>query len=242
MPNTRLSEEEVLERLKLCEDPAIVDEVYTFGQTLEKETIDQIRTVESKATSFAAYGAAIVTLLVSSSSIWSGLGNRWSAWIAVFAGVCGLLCTYFSVRAMSLKEFECISEDEWLKPECLSKIEMLKKYRILTIWGTISSHGRVQDDKAKNLQRAQVWLTGAVIYLVYLLLHVAFFRSFDDVLKANSWIALRQFVINNPLGIASWQNLLCSPGALSGLCGALILGLTLALLVWYSRRYSRRVA
>ncbi len=81
MSTSRLSEEEVRERLKLCEDPKIVDEIYSFGQTLQKETIDQIHILESKATSFAAYGAAVVTLLVSSSSIWSGLRNRWSAWI-----------------------------------------------------------------------------------------------------------------------------------------------------------------
>lgn len=236
MSTSRLSEDEVRERLKLCEDPEIVDEIYTFGQALEKETIDQIHTLESKATSFAAYGAAIVTLLVSSSSVWSGLGNRWSAWIAVFAGVCGLMCTYFSVRAMSLTEFECISEDEWLKRECLSKIEMLKRYRVLTIWGTIASHGKVQKDKAANLQRAQVWLTGAVIYLVYLLLHIAFVRSFLNSFESNFWVALRQCVIHNPLGIACWQNFLCSPGALSSLVGALVLGLTMALVFWYSRR------
>jgi hypothetical protein len=236
MSISTLSEEEVRERLKLCEDPEIVNEIYNFGQTLEKEVIDQIRTLESKATSFAAYGAAIVTLLVSSSSIWSGLGNRWSAWIAVFASVCGLMCTYFSVRAMSLKAFECISEDEWLKRECLSKIEMLKRYRILTIWGTIASHSRVQEDKAKQLQRAQVWLIGAVVYLVYLLLHIAFVRSFLDSFECNFWVALRQCVIHNPPGIACWQNLLCSPCALSGLVGALILGLTMILVFRYSRR------
>lgn len=236
MSASRLSEEEVRERLKLCEDPEIVDEIYNFGQTLEKETIDQIHILESKATSFAAYGAAIVTFLVSGSSVWSGLGNRWSAWIAVFAGVCGLMCTYFSVRAMSLREFECISEDEWLKRECLSRIETLKRYRILTIWGTISSHSRVQKDKAEKLQRAQVWLTGAVIYLVYLLLHVAFVRSFLDSFEGDLWVALRQCVIHNHLGIACWQNLLCSPGALSTLAGALVLGLTMVLIFWYSRR------
>jgi hypothetical protein len=137
---------------------------------------------------------------------------------------------------MSLKEFECISEDEWLKRECLSKIETLKRYRILTIWGTIASHGKVQEDKAAKLQRAQVWLTGAVIYLVYLLIHIALVRSLNDSLQDNSWIAFRQCMINNPLGIPCWQNLLCSPSPLIGLVGALVLGLTLVLIFRYSRR------
>jgi hypothetical protein len=233
IPSTsRLSEEEVRERLKLCEDPEIVNEIYGFGQTLGEEVIEQIKTLESKATLFAAYGAAIVTLLVSSSSIWTNVGNRWSAWIAVCAGLCGLMCTYFSIKAMSLKKFECISEDEWLKRECLSKIYTLKRYRILTMWGTIESHGTIQREKALELQRAQVWLMGGVVYLVYLLLHIAFVRSLSD----NFWITLRQFALCNPLRIPGWQNLLSSPGTLGGLICALVLGLTMTLVVWYSSR------
>ena len=70
-----LSEKEVRERLDRCSDPNIVDEIYTFGQILEKSAVDQINILESKAVSFAAYGAAIVTILVSSSAAWSNLGN-----------------------------------------------------------------------------------------------------------------------------------------------------------------------
>lgn len=96
--------------------------------------------------------------------------------------------------------------------------------------------GKVQEDKAVKLQCAQVWLTGAVIYLVYLLLHVALVRSFNNSVEENSWIALGQCVIRNPLWITCWQNLLSSPSVLSGLFGTLLLGLTMALIVWYSRR------
>jgi hypothetical protein len=221
MPDTRLSDEEVRKRLSLCHGNSdVVNELYDFGQTLGAEVIDRIRAVESKATSFAAYGAAIVTFLVTSVAIWSKLGNQWSPWISVCAGFCGLMCTYFSLRVLALRKYEWISEDEWLKTDCLSNLNILKQYRILTMWGVIHSHGKIQSQKARELQRAQIWLAGSVVYLVYLLLHVAFLRSFEN----SYWIPLWQHVVQGYLGIPSWEH-----------CGGygclLILGLTLALII-----------
>jgi len=218
---TRLSDDDVRTRLKVCEESSdVINELYNFGKIMSNEVIDRIRAVESKAVSFAAYGAAIATFLVSSVSIWLKLGNQWSPWISVFAGFCGLMCTYFSLRVLALREYEWISEDEWLKTECLSRLDTLKQYRILTMWGVIHDHGRIQSEKARELQRAQVWLTGSVIYLLYLLFHVAFLRGFDN----NFWIPLWQRMVQGHLRIPSWEH-----------CGGygciLILGLTLALIV-----------
>jgi hypothetical protein len=221
----RLSEGEVRERLRLCEDPEIVDELYDFGQDLLKEVNDRIRALESKAVSFAAYGAAIVTLLVSSSSTWSRLGNRGSAWISICAGVCGLMCTSFSIRVLSLREFEWTSEDEWLKTECLTKINTLKRYRILTMWGVIHSHGKNHEEKARDIQRAQIWLTGSVIFLLYLLVQVTLLVNLGD----KGWISWWK-AIKSPLSISRWQNLLSCPGTLEGLAWAFVLGLTLILI------------
>jgi hypothetical protein len=220
MSTTRLSEDEVRQRLSLCDGNAdVVNELYDFGHILGSEVNDRIRAVESKAVSFAAYGAAIVTLLVSSISIWSKLGNQWSPWISACAGFCGLMCTYFSLRVLALRQYEWISEDEWLKSECFSKLNTLKQYRVLTMWGTIHSHGRVQSEKASELQRAQIWLAGSVVYLVYLLFHVVFL-SFET----NFWIPFWQRMVQGHLGIPSWEH-----------CGGygclLILGLTLGLII-----------
>jgi hypothetical protein len=122
-----------------------------------------------------------------------------------------------------------------LKTECLTKLHTLKRYRILTLWGTIRSHGKVQREKAVELQRAQVWLMGSVTFLFYLLLHVAFVRS----LSGDFWIALGQSSVHNPLGIPGWQNLLNSSGLLGGLACGSVLGLTLALVGRYSIRCGR---
>ena len=219
---TRLSEAEVRDRLNLCGDnQQVVDELYEFGKALGSEVTDRIRAVESKAISFAAYGAALVTLLVSSASLWSKVGNQWPSWISVCAGFCGLMCTVFSLRVLMLREYEWTSEDEWLRPECLTEINILKRYRILTMWGIVHSHGRVQSEKARELQRAEVWLEGAVIFLLYLLLQIAIILSPDN----GFWVPLWQRVIQGHLGISVWQNYY-------GWARALILGLTWVLIGW----------
>jgi hypothetical protein len=219
----QLTEEEVRERLGLTNDPVIIDDLYNFGQKLEKSAIEHIQIVESKAISFAAYGAAIVTLLVSSSSSWARLGNQWTLWIAFCAGASAVICTYFSIQALLLKQFDYISQDEWLNAECLSDIDKLKRYRILTLWGTIDSHDKIHSTKATALQHAEVWLAGSVIFLVYLLLHIACVR-----------IGLWQSMVKDFAGIPGWQVLTSSTSA--GLLCGLVLGLTFIVLIFSRSR------
>ncbi len=177
--NPRLSEEEVRERLKSCKDLQVVNEVYSFGQSMVKEIIDSIRVVESKAVSFAAYGAAIVTLLVSSSATWSKLGNQYTLWIGACAGLSALICTVFSVKAITLKEHESVSQDEWLKTEVLTDEVTIKRYRILVIWGTMQSRISLQEEKVRHLFKAQFWLKVSVAFLVVLLFHIAQLYTFE---------------------------------------------------------------
>jgi hypothetical protein len=222
MHTPTLTEAEVEERLNLCvENAAVVDELYEFGKILSDQVIDRIRAVESKATSFAAYGAAIATFLVTSVLIWSKLGNQWSPWISFCAGICGLTCTVFALRALWLRAYEWISEDEWMHKDCLSKIDTLKRYRIFTMWGVIHSHSCIQSKKARELERAQIWLVAAVVCLLYLLLHIAFVVNLDN----DFWIPAWQRMVQGHLGIPAWQS--CGGWA----CG-LILGLTLAFTLW----------
>jgi hypothetical protein len=184
-----------------------------------QEIDGRIRAIESKAISFAAYGAAIVTLLVSSLATWSGLGNHCSVWIAVCAGICGLACTFFSVRVLLLRKFPWHSEDDWLKTECFSSIFKLKRYRILTTWAIIHSHNEHHEVKATYMGHAQVWLTGSVIFLIYLLVQVALLVNFPHVLRV--WIG---------------ESFLGSSGIWGGAGCALILGMTFILLFWRSTK------
>jgi hypothetical protein len=234
--STDLLEEQVRIRLQACEDKDVVEELYTFGQGLAHETEESIRGVESKATSFAAYGAAIVTLLVSSSATWSNLGNRYTLWIGFCAGIMGLLCTYLSISAMSLKEYETISQDEWLKTECFSRIEKLKRYRILTLWGMIASHGRVQRAKVAKIRRAEIWLTASVSCLVYLLLQVTLIRAFESSVWVSLWKSLVYPVVHYESRIPGGQYFLSRASI-----GSLITLLPLGLIALIALRRSRRI-
>jgi hypothetical protein len=207
-------------RLQLCEEPEIVDELYDFGQGLLKDINERIRGLESKAISFAAYGAAIITLLISSSAIWLKLGNDHSALISVCGGICGFECTYFSIRVLLLREFERYSDEDWLKTEFLTNIYDLKRYRILTFWYILQSHKSNHAEKVRNMASAQVWLTGAVIFLLYLLLQIAFVS------------------VKNPIGNWVRENLAASASIGGGLWSGLwllLLGLTLILVYRRSR-------
>jgi hypothetical protein len=90
----RLTEVEVRKRLALCKQTEVIDEVYTFGQMLFNEAITNFRGLDTKAGTLAAYGAAIVTLLVSSSSTWLRLGNRWTAVFGLLAGLTAFLAVH----------------------------------------------------------------------------------------------------------------------------------------------------
>jgi len=187
----RLLDEQVRERLTLCKSDEIVDELYTYGQTLIGEALERIRSIESKAVSFAAYGSAIVTILVATSKSWSKLGNQWSPWIAFCASLCALACTCLCVRALSLRQYEVTSQDEWLDKDCLAKsIQFLKRYRILTMWGLLDSYTVAQEQKAAKLQRAETWLAASVGYLVFLLFQLAFILASSD----GHWLSFWQGV------------------------------------------------
>jgi hypothetical protein len=230
--NYRLTEDQVRERLHLCESPEIVDELYTYGQTLAAENLERIRSIESKAVSFAAYGSAIVTILVSSSKSWAQLGNQWSPWLAFYAALCGLVCTCLCVSALSLRKYEVTSEDEWLEPECLSKtIYFLKRYRILTTWGLLDAYIAAQKQKAKKLQSAQVWLTGSVGYLSLILFQLALLHASGNT----HWFEPWQRAVHYDLWSSWWKNLVCGAGTLGDRYGALLLGLPLLLVYRGSR-------
>jgi hypothetical protein len=232
-PSTRLSEEQVRERLVLCENAEVLDEIYEFGIGLSKEINDQIKSIESKAISIAAYGAAIASLLVTSSSTWIKLGTQQVLSAAVCAALCGGICTAFAVRVLKLQSFDTISEDEWLKAECFANIERLKKYRVLTLWGVIDSHIDAQARKAKLLLRAEVWLTGSVAFLV---LFLGLLATRVIVLNNPFWISLGKALTKYLLGIPRGYLVASVLGLLRTWFSALLCGIGLVVLIRRTRR------
>lgn len=225
----RMSEKQVRERLNRIIDLKIADEVYSLGQSMANEVVGSIRALESKATLFAAYGTAIVTLLVSSSGTWSNLGNQLTAWISVCAGLAALTCTIFSVKSLALKKYKIISQEEWLEADCLQSELKLKKYHILAIWSAMESRFEVQLEKLKELRSAQRWLQVAVAIMAFLLFQIALVKSYRLAQGHSSGIG-------NVLGMQLWQLICGHSFVLGGLACCLVLGLILFLVFRNARR------
>jgi hypothetical protein len=155
-PTDQLSENEVRERLAACkEQPEVVEEIYDFGKILLARVSDDIRHIELKAASLAAYAGAIITLLVSTSATWARVAGVTSGIIAVGAGCLAFVAACFSVSGLALRKFEWISQKEWLSEKCLGDVHELKRFRVLTMWGVISSYRRAHTEKADRLVAAQ---------------------------------------------------------------------------------------
>lgn len=174
----RLTEAQVRDRLEGCADPDVIKEVYDFGLILTRDTLEQIKTAESKATSFAGYGTAIATLLVSTSGTWSKIANACTFCIAFFAALAALICTTYCVKALRLVSQKVVSEEDWLKADALKDIGTLRLFRTFSLWGVLESRIDVQARKTHSIRRAQVWLAGAVGYLAFLLFQLAASRLY----------------------------------------------------------------
>jgi len=225
----RMTEKQVRERLSQIVGLEIANEIYSLGQSMANEIIGSIRALESKATLFAAYGTGIVTFLVSSSATWSNLGNLMTPWIAVCAGLAALICTVFSVKALALKTYKIVSQEEWLESECLENELKLKRYHILTTWSAMESRLEVQLKKLSELRSAERWLQVAVAIMAFLLFQIAFVRSY--------WLAQSygHLGIRNVLGMQLWQ-LICGHRVSLNI---LICSLVLVLILFWGFRNNR---
>jgi hypothetical protein len=167
----RLTETQVRARLSECENADVINELYSFGQFLLAETLKSTKDIDTKATSMATYGSALITVTVATSQYWITTGVL----SAIFASICAITAlggTIFAVLAIRLTEFEWLSEREWLQDSCFSAVGKLKKYRILTMWGVMDSHKKVYATKVVNVALSQRWLSIAVLTVFLLLLNV----------------------------------------------------------------------
>jgi hypothetical protein len=174
MTSINLTIEEVRRRLTLYEDEKMTDELYDFGKLLLAEATDRVAKLDTKAGSLAAYAMGIITFLVASSGSWSKLVRKpLGVPLPVYAAVVAFIATIYAVRSLRLQQFDWFSQEEWLEASCLTDLERMRKYRILTMWTVLESHRQVHDSKSALLAKAQWALVGASILLVFALVDAA---------------------------------------------------------------------
>ncbi len=183
-----LVESEVEQRLLACKErPEIVDELYSFGQSLVKQVVEDIHHLDLKAGSLAAYCGATITLLVSTQGSWSQVADGWVYLNVIASGSAALLGAILAISVLALRNFEWFSQKEWLESSCFDNLTKLKRYRVLTMWGVITSYRKAHITKARRLVKAQWFLVTAGCFLLLALV-----------------AGLRSYMIHHDLGLTWW--------------------------------------
>ena len=169
--NKMLDESEVTQRLMACKDkPEIVDELYAFGNSFVSQVVDDVRHIDLKAGSLAAYCGAIITLLVSTQGSWSAMANGYVYLSVILSGMAALAGAILSLSVLALRKFEWFSQNEWLETSCFENLTKLKRYRVLTMSGVITSYRTAHLIKARRLLKAQWSLVFAGCFLLLALI------------------------------------------------------------------------
>jgi len=183
----QINESEVLRRLELCTDVAIGDELYQFGERLLTYRIDISHRLDSKASAMAGYSGAILTLLIASYGNWINIAGRDAFAAIMLAGTFAFIAAALAVFAMALRKFTWFTQNEWLKEECIEHPEKLKGYRVLTLWGVLSSYENICARKAAWLRFAQYALMASGFLLLFALLQIAGLYTVCGNLLTISW-------------------------------------------------------
>src|SRR5260370_27001774 len=144
---TQLTEQDVRKRLAVYQDPSVTDELYAFGQMLIHDAVERLSKSDTKAGAIAAYSGGLIALLVATSPSWAIHLKSWHALLPLTAVLSLFLSAIFAVSSISPRKTEWHSTNEWMKEECLTTGERMRRYNLLTMWGSYDSLNRAYEDK-----------------------------------------------------------------------------------------------
>ena len=96
-PNTKLSDAEVKARLASYKSSEVTDELYDFGKMMIDEAIDRFKSLDTKATAIAAYSIGLITILVSTQTVWAR-AHSWVVYAPPVGGLIALGAASFAIR------------------------------------------------------------------------------------------------------------------------------------------------
>jgi len=82
----------------------------------------------------AGYSGGLIALLASTAGLWTKVESTWHILFPTAAILALFFAAFFAVTSMTLKKTQWFSPNEWMKEECLTSCERLRRYHILTIW------------------------------------------------------------------------------------------------------------
>jgi MFS family permease len=166
-------ENEIIERLRSYQDPAITAELYDFGSQILRERTDRTNWIDTKAGAFAAFAGALIVIVISTFSTWKEVVKDWSvAALFLFFGVIGLLlAAFFAIQALRARKFQELDEkDLWFAKEFFGFPDQLRRYYLIGMYRSVVSHDFNNERKAKMLIYSErLMLAGTFLLAVPLL-------------------------------------------------------------------------
>lgn len=108
-------------------------------------------------------------MLAATRDLWTKMQHAQVVLIVIAASLM-LLAAAAAIVSMSLQKTEWFSQNEWLKADCLSSYDAIRRYHVLTMWGVVRSHHCAYRRKLIKIYAAQFFLIGAGIVLFIALL------------------------------------------------------------------------
>jgi hypothetical protein len=128
--------------------------------------------LDSKGLALAAYSGGILTILISTSPLWSKL---LSGWFFPTVAICGLfaiaVAAWLAVRSAYPLPIQWYTENNWLESQCIQDREKLRRYRVLTMWKILNSYF-----VAIRIKNRRMKMSLCAMHVAFFLLFVSFFQ------------------------------------------------------------------
>ena len=173
---TKLLYEEVKKRIESA-NGEVVDDMCQLGQILVSDGVDRIAKLDGKANGVAAYCGGVLTLAVSTITLWGSKISGIFEWIAAI-GIIGLItAAAVALQSTFPLNTEWHSDDDWLRAELLQDALKMKRYRVLTMWKIIDSLDGAHVTKQKRLSFATTAVLVAMFFLFIAFLQVTWLAA-----------------------------------------------------------------
>jgi hypothetical protein len=149
-PNTHDIEiEQAKERLRLVDDPKVIDQLYSFGERLLSEARERSVRIESKAFNVLTWSIAIVAFIFS--QVNSATKTITSAKILLTAAVLSIVALAFSYCVIKSRNNSTCSDEDWMRKDCLDSPDDLKMFHVRSIH-------KVRHESLIVSDRKSIWL------------------------------------------------------------------------------------
>lgn len=137
-------------------DPAVTDELYSFGNVLLTEIRTRAGNIDSKSATMLGWSTGILVFLFTQIDKHSGF---LVLALAVASGLCCLLSAIFAFLALRARnEWKWPSDKDWFEETALCDADELRRFHIRSMHEVRQDQSRVTEQKGNRLFASQDFL------------------------------------------------------------------------------------